>query len=243
MFDEDGQADIHGIHGHGAVHGKHLHTGSSGGSQRSAESGIGDIVGMQVFYIGHLNDEQHISAVALLRQCFQTAQVLGTAFCGCIGEGTDTVIFQRDTLDFQKALLSILGEGKVETGIAMEAFCLLIFDFSQTAGQQPFFCCRIGCLRIHIDQPVTLAYGDQIVSGFAGGIRVEAAENLCAVCQQFPAAAGVFHVDGFFLSFDFYFCNKTVGTTQKPPRNHGFVFQVFTTFRSIIIADFRKKRK
>ena len=88
------------------------------------------------------------------------------------------VIFQRHTLHFQKTGLAVQGKGEVKPGIPVEGFCLQVFDFSQSAAFQPFSRGDVGCLRVHVDKPVTLFHGDQVVFGFSVGIMGLLAPNL-----------------------------------------------------------------
>ena len=240
---ENGQADIHGAFGHGAVHGQDPHTRCCGSPERCTEGGVSGIVWVEIFYVRHLDDKQHISAEAPHDQLFQSSQMFGTPLCGRIGESTDTVIFQCHTLDLQIADLAVFDEGKIKPGVAAEAFGFKIFDFSKASRKQPFPGGNVGSLRIHVDQALTFADGDQVVVGLAGRIGIVAAPYRCAGGQQFPAAAGIFYMDRFFLTVDLHFCDKPIGPEEKISRDHIVVFQVFTTFLGPIIPLFRKKCK
>ena len=92
-------ADDHTVFRDSAIHGQNFHTGGSGLPQGNAEGRVGGIVGVQVQNPLHLDDEQHIGAVAFPNQTGQFPQVPGTPLRGCVGEGADTILFQGDALD------------------------------------------------------------------------------------------------------------------------------------------------
>ena len=61
---------------------------------------VSGVIGVQIFYIRHLNHKQHISPIALLRQPGQPLQVLDAPLGRRIRKGTDPVMFQRHALHF-----------------------------------------------------------------------------------------------------------------------------------------------
>jgi hypothetical protein len=109
----------HGIRSNGAIHSQDLHTTCRCLPQRLAEGRIGRIVGMQVFYMGHLNDKYYIRAVTCRSGLLQMAQMARTPLGGSIREGADTVMLQGYALDLQKTGLSVFVEGKIETGLTV----------------------------------------------------------------------------------------------------------------------------
>ena len=93
----------------------------------------------------------------------------------------------------------------------MKTLRLQIGDFAQPAGLQPFSRCNIGCLGVHIDQPVAFADGNQIVLSFPVGIVAFLAPDFRAGLEQFPAAASVFDVDNLFFTANLHMSDKPVG--------------------------------
>jgi hypothetical protein len=59
---------------------------------------------------------------------------------------------------------------------------------------------------------------NQIVLGFSVWVIPVLTPDLRSRLQQFPAAAGVFHMDNLFLSVNFHMGNKPIGPGQKPAR-------------------------
>ena len=185
---------------------------------------------MEIFYVCHLDDEQHIGTIPLPSQLGQALQMLDTPVRGSIGEGADTVIFQSDTFDFQKALSAVFQECKVKPGIAMKGLCLQILDFAESAAAKPFPGSNIWGLRVHIDEPVTLADGDQVEFCFPAGIAAFLTPDLGPVRQKLPTPAGVFDMDGFRLSGDFHMGNKPVWPGKEKTGDHILILQEITTF-------------
>ena len=127
-FHRHSLADDHGAFGDGAVHGKHLDSGSSGLPQGLAEGGIGLIVGMEGPDRRHLDHKENVGPIALLHRLGQPPQVLGTPVGRRIGKGTDPILLQGHTLDLQKAGLSLLTEGKIEPGVPVYRFRTQVFQ-------------------------------------------------------------------------------------------------------------------
>ena len=98
-----------------------------------------------------------------------------------------------------------------------------IFHMAQSAGLEPFFGGSIGGLGVHIDEPVALLDGDEIIFGFSVGIVGYLAPNLGAGGQQFPATAGVLYMANFHFSVDLHMGNKPVGPGDKGARNHSAI--------------------
>ena len=93
----------------------------------------------------------------------------------------------------------------------MNGFGPQILNFAQTTGEEPFLCGGVGGLGIHVDQPVTFFYGNQVVFGFSVGICAFLALNRRTFRQQLPAAAGVFDMADFYCAVYFNMSNKPVG--------------------------------
>ena len=195
---------------------------------------------MQIFHIRHLDHKQHIGPIARLGSFRQSPQVLGTPLCGRIRESADPVVLQRHALHLQKTGLSRQGKGKIEPGIPVEGLGLQFRHFPQSPGQEPFLRCGVGGLGIHVDEPVSLSDGNQVVFGFPGRIAAFLAPDLGPGEQQFPAAAGVFHVDDLRFPADLHMGDEPVGPGQEDPRRHIVVVQTDPTFLPQVYYKIRR---
>lgn len=98
LYRDEG-ADDHRAFRHGAVHSQDLHTGTGGFPEGSAEVRVGNVVGMEEFYISHLDDEQHIRPVPLPGKGSQFPQMPGTPGGGSVRESAHPIILQGHSLD------------------------------------------------------------------------------------------------------------------------------------------------
>ena len=71
-------ADGHGLLRYGAVHGENVDAVSGGVPEGGAKIRVGGVVGVQVFYVRHLNDEQNARAIPFSGGAGQTTQMLRT---------------------------------------------------------------------------------------------------------------------------------------------------------------------
>ena len=106
----------------------------------------------------------------------------------------------------------------------MDSFGAKLLHMAQAARCQPFFHGGVGGLRIHIDQSVALADGDQIIFGLPAGIIRFLTPDFRSHREQLPAPAGVLHMDDFVLSVDLHMGNKPVGPGKEGAGGHVGVF-------------------
>lgn len=82
-------ADGHGLFRYGAVHGEDVDAVSGGIPEGGGKIRVGGVVGVQVFYFRHLNDEQNARAIPFSGGAGQTPQMLRAPEGGSVGEGAD----------------------------------------------------------------------------------------------------------------------------------------------------------
>ena len=180
---------------------------------------------MEVLHVRHLDHEQDVGTVARSGGLGQALEMPGAPLGGGVGEGTDAIELQGHSLHLQKAGAALQSEGEVEAGITVGGFRPEIGDRAQPAGEEPLLRRGVGGLGIHIDQAAALADGDQVIFCFPVGVVGALAPDLCPGRQQLPAAAGIFHMDGFLLSVDGNLGDEAVGPGEKSPGNHVAVAQ------------------
>ena len=99
-----------------AVHGEDVDAVSGGFPQGGGKIRVGGVVGVQITYVRHLNDEQDAYPIPFSGGAGQAPQVLRAPQSGGVREGADAVFFQRHAFDFQKPGLSVLEKRKIEPG-------------------------------------------------------------------------------------------------------------------------------
>ena len=111
-------------------------------------------------------------------------------------------------------------EGKVEPGVPVHRLRAQIFDFPQPTAFQPFPGGNIGSLRVHIDKPLALLHGDQVILGLPRRVVGTLAPDRRPGHQQFPAPPCIFHVNHLRLPADFHMGDKAVWPAQEGSGNH-----------------------
>ena len=96
-----------------AIHCQNLHTRSGGFPNRPAECRICGIIRVHVRHISHLDDKEYIGTEALFHRFCESLQMACPSLGGSVREGADTIGFQSDPFDFQKAQRSVFAEGKI----------------------------------------------------------------------------------------------------------------------------------
>jgi hypothetical protein len=124
----------------------------------------------------------------------------------------------------------------------MEGFGLQSGDFTQSTGGQPFSGSNVGCLGVHIDQPMAFLYRDEIEFGFAVGVLGFFTPDSRTGLQQLPATAGIFYMADLRHTVYFDISDETVGAGKKKSGLHAVVFHsVHILFYRI--TDFYGKAK
>ena len=99
-----------------------------------AKGRVGSIIGVEILYVCHLDDEEDKSIIAFLYGSGQTIQMFRAPLRGGIGKSANAIVFQSHALDLQKALAAIPGKRKIKTGISVSIFRFQIRDLPQTTG-------------------------------------------------------------------------------------------------------------
>ena len=79
-----------------------MYAGVLGFTQRIRKLRVRFSVGGEVQCACHLHDKENAGFKTLFVTMNQFANVFHTAFCRCVGKEDDTVVFQRDALDFKE---------------------------------------------------------------------------------------------------------------------------------------------
>ena len=138
-------------------------------------------------------------------------EVFGSPGGGGIGKTDHPVFFQGDALHFQEGFPVPLFQVEVEPGLVVPEFRLDSGKAGEASLFQPFLDHLVGGLGIHIDEPGAFFHRHQVVSGLPFGIVTGGEVHPGPWDQQFPAASGVLHMAGFFLTIDFHLGDEPVG--------------------------------
>ena len=153
-------------------------------------------VGGEKVRLGHLDDKADGAVIALCLGSGQAVEMLHPAFRGGVGEVDGVVLLQGHALDFHEAPPGGSLPVEVEPGVAVLLFRLEQGQVRQKVpGAGPLEKDLVGSLGVQVDEPVSLLNGDEVIGRFAVRIPALGQPNRRPGDQQFPAAAGVFHMD------------------------------------------------
>ena len=86
------------------------------------------------------------------------------------------------------------------------------------AGGGPFIKDLIGSLGIHVDEPGSFLYRDEVIGGLSVGVGALGQPDLGPGEEKLPAAAGVFDMDGDHFPLQKDLGHKPVGPGEKDSR-------------------------
>ena len=94
----------------------------------------------------------------------------------------------------------------------------------------------VGSLGVQVDEPVSLLNGDEVIGRFAVRIPALGQPNRRPGDQQFPAAPGVFYVDGLHRTVYLHLRNEAVGPAHKLTTDDRVIFHSKTSFMISIMS-------
>ena len=93
------------------------------------------------------------------------------------------------------------------------------------AGGGPFIKDLIGSLGIHVDEPGSFLYRDEVIGGLSVGVGALGQPDLGPGEEKLPSAAGVFDMDGGHFPLQKDLGHKPVGPGEKDSRGDVGVMQ------------------
>ncbi len=191
--------------------------------QRIGKGRIGFTVGLQRMNALHLHNEQYVGIRSALLQIGKFAQVLDPSRCRRIREKDPIILLQRDSFNLQVERTAVFDAIEIEPRITEFRFLVERCQVREKTGK----ILRgdgIGRLTVHIDEPICLIHGHEIICCLAQRIRPPGQNYLCPRYQKLPASSGVLHVTNDRLSVQKNVRDESVGTIQKDRIANSIVF-------------------